>query len=248
MTVDALLPDWVLPVLAAPIAGSFAGVLARRLPRGAPVLVARSVCESCNARLGPLDLVPLVSYAALRGRCRHCSAPIGWFHPAMELAAILVAVWAACLFTGPMLWASCLLGWTLLTLAVCDAASFRLPDALTLPLVLMGLAVTWFLAPEATTDHALAAALGYLAFRGIAAAYQRLRGAPGLGQGDAKLMAAAGAWVGLAVLPDVVLVAALAGLAYAGVLALRGRALTARTRLPFGPCLAIATWLAWLYA
>jgi leader peptidase (prepilin peptidase) / N-methyltransferase len=239
--------EWIAPVLAAPIAGSLGGVLARRLPRGEPVFLARSVCESCNTQLSARDLAPLLSYVVLRGRCRYCQAPIGWFHPAMELAAMLTALWAAQVFGGDALWASCLLGWMLLTLAVCDARSFRLPDLLTLPLLLFGLGATWWLRPDAIGDHALAAALGYLAFRGVAALYRRLRGREGLGQGDAKLLAAAGAWLGLAALPNVVLGAAIAGLLFAALMALRGRSVSAKMRLPFGPCLAIATWITWLY-
>ena len=165
----------------------------------------------------------------------------------MELAATLVALSAAQMFSGAMLWASCALGWMLLTLAVCDAISFRLPDALTLPLVLFGLGATWWLAPEDMLDHALAAALGYLAFRGIAILYRRLRGREGLGQGDAKLMAAAGAWSGLAALPNVLFGAAILGLAFAGLQGLRGHPVSRQMRLPFGPCLAVATWLIWLY-
>ena len=73
-----------------------------------------------------------------------------------------------------------------------------------------------------------------------------MRGRDGLGQGDAKLLAASGAWLGVAALPNVVLFAAVAGLAMAAVLSLGGKVLTARTMLPFGPCLALATWLIWL--
>lgn len=239
--------DWLWPVAVAPIAGSVAGVLARRLPRGEPVVLARSACEHCGTTLGAPDLVPLLSYVALRGRCRHCAAPIGRFHPAMELAALGIAGWAAMAFSGDALWASCVLGWMLLTLTVCDVASFRLPDALTLPLLLFGLAATWWLIPEAIADRALAAALGYVAFRSVAVLYRRLRGRDGLGQGDAKLLAASGAWVGLAGLPYVLLGGVVAGLLFAGAMALRGQRLSARTRIPFGPCLAIATWLIWLY-
>lgn len=242
-----MVPDWLWPVLVAPIAGSVAGVLARRLPRGEPVVLARSACEHCGTTLGARDLVPLLSYVALRGRCRHCAAPIGRFHPAMELAALCIAGWAATVFSGDALWASCVLGWMLLALSVCDAVSFRLPDALTLPLLLFGLGATWWLVPEAIADHALAAALGYLAFRAVAMLYRRLRGFDGLGQGDAKLLAASGAWLGLAILPDVLLGGAVAGLLFACAKALRGQRLAARMRVPFGPCLATATWLLWLY-
>ncbi len=242
------LPDWAWAALAAPFAGSCMAVLARRLPAGRKVGMVRSVCDNCGATLGPRELVPLLSYAVQRGRCRHCNAPISQFEPAMELAAVTTALWAGTVSVGITLWISCLLGWMLLALAAADWNSYRLPDGLTLPLLLVGLGATAWLWPSDLADHALAAALAYLLFRGVALAYRRLRGRDGLGSGDAKLLAASGAWVGLAALPWVILAAALAGLALAAGLALHRRQLSARMALPFGPCLALATWLVWLYA
>ena len=119
---------------------------------------------------------------------------------------------------------------------------------LTLPLLLAGLVVTWIGDPGDLTDHSLAAAAAYLAFQGIALAYRRLRGFDGLGGGDAKLMAAAGAWCGLSALPLVMLVSALIGLLAALGLALAGRTVTSTTRIPFGPCIALAFWLVWTQA
>jgi leader peptidase (prepilin peptidase) / N-methyltransferase len=118
-----------------------------------------------------------------------------------------------------------------------------LPDVLTLPLVLAGLALALTFDPNALTDHCLAAILAYLSFGGLAAAYRRLRGRDGLGGGDAKLIAGAGAWCGLAALPLVVLGSALLGLLAALGLALMGRSVTSTTRIPFGPCIALAFWL-----
>ena len=242
------LAAWVWPLLAAPFVGSFLGVLIRRLPAGRPVALARSACEACGATLAAQDMVPLASFAALRGRCRACGAAIGWFHPAIELAAVLVAAWAASVDHAPgLLWAGCGLGWALLALAWIDCEHMVLPDALTLPLVLAGLGVTWLAAPSAIGDSALGALAGYLALRGLALGYRRLRGRDGLGEGDAKLLAASGAWLGWAALPRVVLIGAVAGLALAGVQAARGRRPHGATALPFGPCLALGTWLVWLY-
>ncbi len=237
-----------LAVLAAPFVGSFLGVLIRRLPADRPIAAARSCCEACGRTLGPLDLVPIASYLALRGRCRSCGARIAPMHLGVELAATAVAGVAAAFDSGAPLWAGCALGWTLLALAWIDWEHFWLPDALTLPLIVAGLAATWFLAPWAATDHAAAAALAYAGLRGLGALYRRLRGREGLGQGDAKLLAAGGAWLGLAALPDLLLLAALLGLAAAGVARWRGRAMTAATALPFGPPLAAATWALWLLA
>jgi leader peptidase (prepilin peptidase)/N-methyltransferase len=241
------MPAWGWAALVGLCAGSLMGVLARRLPAGRPVLFARSACDSCGTPLGVRELVPLLSYAWQRGRCRHCDAPIGLYHPVLEIAAAGLAVWASTVFSGVMLYVSCVLGWLLLALGVCDWHSYRLPDALTLPLLLLGLGVTWSLWPGALADHALAAALGYLAFRGVALLYRRLRGRDGLGAGDAKLLAASGAWLGTMALPSVVLFAALAGLVLALGMGLRQRSLSARMVLPFGPALALSTWLVWLY-
>ena len=168
--------------------------------------MARSACDACGHALAPRDLIPLVSFLLLRGRCRYCGAKIGWFHPAIELAALTVAVAVFCA-DGPgwLAWIDAGLGWALLAAAWIDAETFRLPDVITLPLILAGLAVTWLYEPGAIYNHAAAAALGYGAFRLLDAAYHKLRHRSGLGQGDAKLLAAAGAWLGLAALPYVVL-------------------------------------------
>jgi leader peptidase (prepilin peptidase) / N-methyltransferase len=242
------LRPWMLPILVAPFVGSFLGVLIRRLPDSRPVAWGRSACESCGAALAARDLVPLGSFLALRGRCRSCAAPIAGFHPAVELAALGVACLAAlAAHDDPVrLWIGCGLGWALLALAWIDWEHLLLPDAITLPLAPAGLAAALWLAPEALAARAAGAVLGYGAFRGFAWAYRRLRGREGLGQGDAKLLAAAGAWLGWEALPAVLLLAALVGLALAGALALRRGGLDPGARLPFGPCLALAFWLCWL--
>jgi leader peptidase (prepilin peptidase)/N-methyltransferase len=238
---------WLWPLLVAPIAGSFLGVLIIRLPAGKKLVFSRSACPHCASQLTAVDLVPLVSFMIARGRCRHCREPIGLFYPTVELAAVVVAAWAVLFEPDPVLvWVDCGLGWTLLTLAWIDWTDMLLPDVLTLPLLLAGLALTFALQPDALVDHSLAAALGYLAFQGLALVYRRLRGRDGLGGGDAKLIAAAGAWCGVAVLPFVVVASAALGLLAALGLALAGRNMTSRTQIPFGPCIALAFWLAWM--
>lgn len=240
--------DWLLALVAAPFVGSFLGVLVRRLPAGRPVVAARSRCEACGTPLAPRDLVPLLSYAASRGRCRHCAAPIAAFHPAIELAALAVAASAALAAPGPAwLWASCVLGWGLLALAWIDAGHMRLPDVLTLPLVVLGLSATWWLEPDALASHSIAAVAGYTLFQAVSLGYRRWRGRDGLGAGDAKLLAAAGAWVGLDGLPSVILIAALLGLCCAVLLPRPAGARLRNMPIPFGPSLALATWLVRLW-
>jgi len=237
-----------LPVIFAPFIGSFLGVLIRRLPRGQPIVLARSACVSCGRGLAVRDLVPVLSFLLLRGRCRTCHAPIGVFHLAIELTAVAVALWAALTLAEPdWVWASCVLGWTLLALGWIDVEHMMLPDVLTLPLLLAGLGATLLLDPGDALDHALGAVVGYLAFRAIAAGYRAWRGHDGLGGGDAKLLAAAGAWLGWQALPWVVLEASLAGIAAALVAHLLGRRISRTTALPFGSFIAAAVWLVWLY-
>jgi leader peptidase (prepilin peptidase)/N-methyltransferase len=243
------MPDALAPLLlvAAPFVGSFLGTLVLRLPEGAPVVLARSACPRCGHALGPRDLVPLLSWLALRGRCRHCAAPIPAFYPLMELAALAVAAMAALAVPVAVLPWSCLLGWALLALAVTDRRAFLLPDALTLPLIPAGLLAAWVLNPAALADHALGAVLGWAGFTAVAAGYRALRGREGLGGGDAKLLAAAGAWLGWPALPAVVAGAALLGLAEALALRRAGRAVDGGTEIAFGTWLAAATWLLWLF-
>jgi leader peptidase (prepilin peptidase)/N-methyltransferase len=239
-----VLDEAILAVLVAPIVGSFLGVLIRRLPEGRLLHPARSACDHCGHVLGPLELVPLVSWLALRGRCRACGQPIGIFHPAVELAALLVAgfAWSVAPGDAGWVWATAGLGWILLALGWIDAEHRRLPDALTLPLIPAGLAVTLVLEPDALLDHAVAAVAGYAAFMALAATYRWWRGQDGLGEGDAKLLAAGGAWLGLEALPWTVCGAALIGLAMAALLRLRGKRMGRHTALPFGPPLAAAIW------
>ncbi|HET6469542.1 MAG TPA: A24 family peptidase [Geminicoccaceae bacterium] len=236
-------------MLVAPFVGSFLGLLIVRLPIGEGVVWERSACRGCKGRLGARDLVPLLSWLWARGRCRYCGARIGWFYPGIELAALAVALWAAALTSGWVFWASCGLGWTLLALAAIDYRHLILPDALTLPLVPAGLAVAWLIDPAMLPHHMFGAVAGFVGFALVGWVYARLRGREGLGLGDAKLLAAAGAWVSWTGLPSVVLLAGVVGLA--GVLAAgaagRGGGLGAERAIAFGPCLALATWLVWLH-
>lgn len=240
------MPDWLLPLLFAPFAGSVLGVLIRRLPEGRPVMLARSACESCGRRLGGIEMTPLLAHAALGGRCRTCRAPICAMHWQVEVAAIAPAALAGIVHGGAAdpaaLWADCVLGWVLLALAWIDWRHGRLPDALTLPLLLLGLLATWWLEPAALTAHAIGAVAGYALFRSVAAVYRFWRGRDGLGRGDAKLLAAAGAWVGWEGLDEVVLFGAVATI---GVALWRShrQSLSSQTSVPFGPGLGLATFI-----
>ena len=235
-------------LLVAPFAGSFLGVVVRRLPEGRSIAWVRSRCEYCGAGLRARDLVPLYSWLAARGRCRYCSHPLGWFYPGIELAALAIALVALAADGGDETWLDCLFGWWLLALGWIDLHTWLLPDALTLPLIIAGLAASFMFDPDQLVNRALGAALGYAGLMTIAALYRALRGREGLGGGDAKLLAASGAWLGAAGLPEVILLAALSALTAAGCLRLAGVRLSIHSALPFGPFLALATWVLWLFS
>jgi leader peptidase (prepilin peptidase)/N-methyltransferase len=237
-------PDWVWLLLAAPFIGSFLCTIIRRLPAGRTVVAGRSCCEACATPLAPWDMVPLLSFVWLRGSCRSCGAPIPPMHLHVELASIAIAASAAIVEARtPFLVADCVFGWWLLALGWIDWRHGRLPDVLTLPLILAGLAATALLTPDQVTDHAVAAAIGYALFRLVSLTYRALRGRDGLGEGDAKLLAAIGAWVGVSSLPQVLLVAALSGIAFIMIRSI-GRGFDARHRIAFGPHLMLGAWCA----
>lgn len=236
-----------IALIVAPFIGSFISVLVIRLPAGEGVVFGRSACPACGHKLSVADLVPVLSWLFLRGKCRYCGAPIPLLYPELEAAATLTALWAVVAVPQDMVWPTCFLGWSLLALAVIDFRSYVLPDAVMLPLIPAGLAVAWWIDPARLPHHAIGAAVGYAVFAIIALAYRWLRGREGLGAGDAKLLAAAGAWVSWEGLSSVVLFGALFGLAYAVVKSLTGTRLTATYRISFGTYLAAATWIVWLF-
>ena len=244
-----------LLLAASPFIGSFLATATHRLPLGRSALRGRSSCPACGQNLGPLDLVPVLGFVFRRGRCAYCRAPVARVYPLVELLALAAALWAVAVVPGWAAWAVAVLGWLLLTLAVIDAQHFLLPDVLTLPLAALGLAVAalgatapGFVWATNPLDAVIGAAAGFASLALIAWAYRALRGRVGLGLGDAKLLAAAGAWAGWQGLASVVLIAALAALGGSlAVAAIKGRRPGLADRLPFGPYLALGTWLVVLY-
>jgi leader peptidase (prepilin peptidase)/N-methyltransferase len=236
-----------LLLLASPFVGSFLGVLVQRLPDSRPVLFARSACAVCEHRLQLADLLPLVSWLALRGRCRYCDAKLSRFYPAVELAALAIAAWSAAMLPGWLAWAGCGLGWTLLALALIDLRHYVLPTELTLPLGLAGLVVAWRIEPATLPGHLLGAALGLIGLLAVQSAYRRLRNRDGLGTGDAILLAAIGAWTGWQGVPSVLLYAAASGLCFTMIRTIGGERVALDSRIAFGPHLCLGAWLVWLH-
>jgi len=134
----------------------------------------------------------------------------------------------------------------LLIIAALDAEHHWLPDALTLPLIPLGLLAAWAGWGPPLLDRALGVLVGGGLLWAIGWLYARLRGREGLGGGDPKLLAGIGAWVGVLNLPLVLLGAGLAGLVAVAVMRLRERAVAATTRLPLGTLMVLAAWPIWL--
>jgi leader peptidase (prepilin peptidase) / N-methyltransferase len=139
------------------------------------------------------------------------------------------------------------LGWLLFVAAAIDAFEFRLPDLFTITLVVTGLAIAAIVSRDEVAAHLIGAGVGYAAFAGFAWAYRKLRGHDGLGMGDAKLVAGAGAWLGWQALPSIVLMASVVGLLWYGAMALRRGREALGERMPFGVPLCLAIWIVWLY-
>lgn len=233
--------------------GSFLNVVIYRGPaiwglvgqdRGARGNIAapRSRCPNCSAQIRVVDLIPVASFFALRGKCRACRAPISLRYPIVEAFAAAACIFAVLIFgfsLQSMIASIFLLG--LIALAAIDVETGFLPEALTLPLIALGLGANAFAIFVDWRAALIGAAAGYGSFWAISAGYSRLRGREGLGLGDAALFAAIGAWAGWQALPAAALVASILGLG--GVLAsaaARGRKLKPEESLPFGPSLAAA--------
>jgi leader peptidase (prepilin peptidase) / N-methyltransferase len=203
--------------------------------------VPRSHCPDCHHPLRWQDNIPLLSFMALRGRCAHCQAPIAWRYPAIELIT-------AGLFTGVMAqhgWGFEAMAWAgfsaaLVTLAAIDANTRLLPDAITQPLVWAGLlAASLGLSGIGLSEALWGAAVGYLFLWAVFWLFKGLTGKEGMGQGDFKLLAALGAWLGWPALLSLVLIASLMGIVAGLVLKWRGL-LSENGEMAFGPYLVLA--------
>lgn len=229
------------------ILGSFIATLVIRWPEGRSVMRGRSQCDACGTALRARDLVPLASAALARGRCRACGAAIDPKHWQIELAALWIGAVAGFAVPGPIGVAGAVFGWLLLTLAALDIAAFWLPDRLTGTLAAAGVATGVLGVAPGMEDRLIGGVAGFVALWAIGAAYRVLRGREGLGGGDPKLLGAIGLWLGWAMLPAVLLLAALTGLALVLAGMVQGRAARLDDKAPFGALLAIAAYPAWLF-
>ena len=244
-------PAWTgaVAVLIGLALGSFAGMLAYRLPRGLALDKPGSFCPACRTPVGFRRNIPLLSFALLKGRCADCRHRIHWRYPVSEALCALLALACWQVFGSSFLALVALLFCAaLVTLAVIDLEHGLLPDTLTMSLLWGGLAFS--LVPKsAVALHSPALALpgpgqaiagaiaGYAALWIVNLVWRVARKRDGLGAGDLKLVAALGAWTGLNAIPLIVGISAIAGLAAGLTLILRGRARFS-DEIPFGPFLA----------
>ncbi len=205
--------------------------------------VPRSRCPTCSAQLSALENVPVLSYLALRGRCRHCKSAIPRRYLLVELGASLISVLIVMTFGYTLsALAYLIFSWCLLTLSLIDLDHYLLPDDITLPLLWLGLLVsaTGLGLPDVSlSDSVVGAAAGYLSLWSLFWAFLFATGKEGLGYGDFKLLAALGAWLGWQALLPILLLSSLTG----AVIGLALIAFGGRERgapLPFGPFLAVA--------
>ena len=203
----------------------------------------RSHCPSCKHTLSALDNIPLLSFLALRGRCRYCGVRISWQYPAVE--ALCGVMTAACVMkfgpTAPAIGAM-VFTWILIAASGIDLRTQLLPDQLTLPLLWIGLLIAatlgWYADPVTAI---LGAAAGYLVLWSVYWTFKLVTGKEGMGYGDFKLLGALGAFVGYAGIVPILLFSSLIGAVVGSIwLAMEGR--DKATPIPFGPYLASAGW------
>lgn len=240
--------------------GSFLNVVVHRLPRmmeadwrlqcaelsGATpevnetynLWMPRSACPACGHRISALENIPVLSWLALRGRCRACGAGIGFRYPAVELLAALLGAAAAAKF-GPTLGLAGALVfiWILIALAFIDLDTTLLPDSMTLPLVWLGLFLNLFGTFATLQSAVIGAMAGYLSLWLVYWMFRLATGKEGMGFGDFKLLAAIGAWLGWEMLPVTILLSSLVG-AIVGLFMIAVVKHDRRIPIPFGPYLA----------
>jgi leader peptidase (prepilin peptidase)/N-methyltransferase len=223
--------------------GSFLNVCAYRLPLGKSIVYPGSRCTSCGRELSWFDNLPVLSWVALRGRCRTCKQSVSWMYPAVEIVTALV------FFVTYLTYGLTLLGvvrvvfaCAMIVLFVTDLQHKILPNVITLPGVILGFVCSVFL-PPGWTSSLIGLIVGGGFLLAIAEAYHRIRGQEGLGMGDVKLLAMIGAFLGWKLVLLTLVFASFTGSLAGGLLIASGRG-SMKYELPFGTFLAVGAVLA----
>lgn len=206
-----------------------------------------SHCPSCKHKIKWHHNIPLLGYLILHGRCNICNAPISCRYFFVELLTALLSLCIA--YELGVSWecfAALIFTWVLIAMTFIDIDKQILPDNLTLGLLWLGLFTALFDLFTPIEDAVVGAISGYLFFWIIGQFYKLFTDRIGLGQGDYKLLAAIGAWLGWQYLPFVVLTASTAG-ALSGIAYILVTKANKQTPIPFGPFLALAAFVALVF-
>jgi len=237
--------------------GSFLNVVIARIPEGRSIIYPGSACPRCGKSIAWYDNLPVLSYALLRGRCRHCRGPISWRYPAVELACGLLFGLAYGHFgQGTALASAMILLAGLVAITAIDLDHQIIPDVLSLPGIAVG--ILFSLAPGGIgwVPSILGVLLGGGVFLVIIVASTLVLGQAGMGVGDVKLGAMLGAFLGWKLALLSILLSTLLGGPLAAALLATGRK-SRKDPIPFGPFLALGGlislfWgealLAWYFA
>jgi leader peptidase (prepilin peptidase)/N-methyltransferase len=222
------------------LVGSFANVCVHRLPRGRSIVWPASSCPSCSAPIRPSDNVPVLGFLLLGGFCRSCRQPISLRYPLVEAAnGALYFVLAARGGAAAATFVAMALSTALLVLTLIDLEHHLLPDAITLPGIAVGIAASFLPGAPEPAESVVAAAVGYLGMALVARVAEWHYGQEALGQGDWKMVAMLGAFLGVRATLLVLLLATATGAAFGLVLIAAGGG-TRRTALPLGTFLGLA--------
>lgn len=230
--------------------GSFANVCIFRIPRKMSIVKPRSLCPSCQTPIQPSDNIPIISFIILGGKCRHCGSRISWRYPVVELVNGLLYVLAFYdILCGRGNWylflVSLYLSTVFLIIFFIDLDFKIIPDSLTIPGIIIGLAVSFLPGMQFRWLDSLVGLLaGGLLFLLIAEAGDRIFKKESMGGGDIKLAAMMGAFLGWKYILLILVIASFLGAVIGIVLMLLAKdKLSART-IPFGPYLVIAGLIA----
>lgn len=223
------------------IVGSFLNVVILRLPEPEQsVVFPASHCPKCATQLSWFENVPILSYILLRGKCKHCKAPISLQYPAVEITMALLS--AGLLYTFDIsfnYFGFFIFSGALLVIIVIDIHHQIIPDIISLPGIVAGFAFS-FLSDTLTWQSSLIGLLiGGGVLYAVAKIYFLLRRIEGMGGGDVKLLAMIGAWLGWQSLPFVIFFSSCTG-SIIGLIAMAFQKKGGQTRIPFGPFLSIA--------
>lgn len=226
--------------------GSFLNVVIYRLPRGESVVFGRSHCPACSAPVRPWHNIPVLGYLALRGRCHDCGIRISPRYPLVEILTgglILLTAGLSDSFTGFAVKSVFVLAMIVITFI--DLDHRIIPDAITLPGILLGLMVSPWL-QVGRIDALIGVGVGAGFFLLVHIAYKTLRGISGMGGGDIKMAAMLGAWLGWPGVLLTILFGSFLGSLIGAWFIFSGRG-HGRTALPYGTFLAPAAIVVVLY-